>query len=108
MKHVFLSAPYAHNAANVVFAIDMAEKIQDEIPDVVVFVPHLYHFWGFLYPDHDEKFWLGMCLKWLSKCDALYRMPGISAGANMEEAEARELGIPIFYDMDKLIEWSEK
>jgi hypothetical protein len=36
----------------------------------------------------------------LSKCDAVFRIPGASTGADLEVAKAREMGLPIFTDLD--------
>jgi hypothetical protein len=108
MKHIYIAGPYSHGFFNVLNAIDRADKIQVEIPDVVVFLPHLYHFWASYYPHHDEEFWLDIDLAWLSRCDCIYRMPGDSDGADMEVAKANELGLPVFYNMIDLIKWSKE
>jgi hypothetical protein len=36
----------------------------------------------------------------LSKCDAVFRIPGASTGADLEVAKARDMGLPIFTDLD--------
>jgi hypothetical protein len=65
------------------------------------FVPHLYHHWDELHA-HDYEFWMSHCLEWLTACDALYRMPGHSPGADREVARMTELGRPVFYELDAL------
>jgi hypothetical protein len=32
----------------------------------------------------------------LSRCDAVFRIPGVSNGADIEVAKAREMGLPVF------------
>jgi hypothetical protein len=108
MKFVYISAPYNKNIMNVLMAVDVAEKIQTKIPDVAVFLPHLFHHWATYYPDHTEKFWLDLDLAWLTKCDAVYRVSGLSEGADIEVARAKKLGIPVFMSMDELMEWATK
>lgn len=70
------------------------------------FLPHLAHFWERLYAPnvftYDE--WLQYDLKWLEKCDLMYRLPGYSKGADIEEMRAQELNIPVFYDMHALMQ----
>lgn len=60
------------------------------------FVPHLTHFWHFLYP-HNIEYWYAYDLEWLESCDAVFRIGGESAGADKEVARALELGKPVFY-----------
>ena len=38
----------------------------------------------------------------LSRCDAVYRIPGASNGADLECAKAREMGLPIFTALDQI------
>jgi hypothetical protein len=38
----------------------------------------------------------------LSKCDAVFRIPGASNGADLEVAKAKEMGLPIFTDLDEV------
>lgn len=108
MKHVYLAGPYSHKLTNVTRAIEVAESMQRENKKLIVFVPHLYHYWSRLFPDHTEKHWLNTDISWLKKCDAVYRMAGKSEGAEIEVRMAIELRIPVFYDFDNLIKWSKE
>jgi hypothetical protein len=38
----------------------------------------------------------------LSKCDAVFRIPGVSNGADLEVAKAREMGLPIYTDLNEV------
>lgn len=40
----------------------------------------------------------------MEKCDALLRLPGESAGADLEAAQAGGLGIPVFRSVEELLE----
>lgn len=67
-------------------------------------VPHLTHFWDMVCPAGREV-WLRMDLEELKGCDALFRIPGKSPGADWEEERARERGIPVFYTIKALQKW---
>lgn len=38
----------------------------------------------------------------LSRCDAVLRIAGASRGADLDVARARELGLPVYFDVDAL------
>lgn len=66
----------------------------------IPFIPHLNHWAGLRseangpaleYPD-----FLAWDLPVLRRCDGLVRLPGQSTGASIEEAAAREFGLPVF------------
>lgn len=66
-----------------------------------VFIPHLTHFWDKEHP-HDWEFWMKQDLEWLKLCDAVYRIPGESKGADIEVERARELGIPVYHHVGEI------
>ena len=41
----------------------------------------------------------------LPRCSAVFRIPGNSVGADMEEQRANELGIPVFKTMGGVLKW---
>ena len=43
----------------------------------------------------------------MRRCDAPFRIDGLSQGADREIAEAKKVGLPIFYQLDDLSEWLE-
>lgn len=92
---VYVAGPYTHGdtAANVRIAIQVADKLlsMGHFP----FVPHLTHFWHF-YNHREYEEWLRYDMEWLKQCDAVYRIEGLSSGADRECAKARELGKPIY------------
>ncbi|WP_342618139.1 DUF4406 domain-containing protein [Rhodoferax sp. GW822-FHT02A01] len=38
----------------------------------------------------------------LGRCDAVYRIPGASNGADIEVAKAREMGLPVYTSLDEV------
>lgn len=48
--------------------------------------------------------WMDLDLPWVEACDIVLRLPGDSAGADIEVAHARRHGIPVVFSFDELIE----
>ena len=72
----------------------------------IPFVPHLSHFWHGISPK-DYETWMKIDFEMVRRCDCLYRFPSAiqSKGADREESLARELGKPIFYLLQDLIDF---
>ena len=100
---VYVAGPYSLGdpQTNTDQAIDVGERITQMGADP--FVPHLNHYRNLRHA-HDNQHWLDEDLRWLAVCDALYRMPGASKGADGEVAYAKAHGIPVFYDLKALAE----
>jgi hypothetical protein len=49
--------------------------------------------------------WYGLGLMEVRRCDAVLRLFGESAGADLETAEATRLGKQVFHSIDYLISW---
>ena len=99
---VYIAGPYSKGdvAVNVRSALAIAERLVDL--GYSPYVPHLTHFWHLTFP-RPYAFWLEHDMEWLRVCDAVFRIPGDSSGADGEVREAELLGIPVFYDMDALM-----
>lgn len=70
----------------------------------VPFIPHLTAVWEIAAPeDFTYEDWLSMDFEYIGMADALLRLPGDSRGADREIAEARRLGIPVYYSLDTLL-----
>lgn len=67
----------------------------------VPFIPALTHFWHMLCP-HEYEFWLEQDFEWVRVCDALFRVPGESKGADREVDLANSLGKPVYYRLDEV------
>lgn len=50
--------------------------------------------------------WMNADLPWVQCAHAVLRLPGESVGADREVAHARENLIPVFEDIESLIEWA--
>ena len=49
------------------------------------------------------EWWLELDLAFIEVCDAVIRLPGESAGADRETAYAETVGVPVFLDLDALL-----
>jgi hypothetical protein len=67
----------------------------------IPFCPFLDAFWQLVHHmDYEEL--LDQDFAWIEVCDAVFRMPGESPGADREVAHARKLGIPVYHSMAQL------
>jgi Domain of unknown function (DUF4406) len=102
---VYIAGPYTHPdpVENTHRTIRFATKLIDE-GLVTPVVPHLTLLWHLVVP-RPLEFWYEYDIATLARCDALYRLPGESHGADREVEFAREKGIPVFTDLDALHGW---
>lgn len=111
MKHfhelplVYLAAPYTNpdpvENTNVICRV--ASALLDEGLCAPV-VPHVSLLWHLVTP-RPYDFWLGIDLAYLARCDAVWRLPGASSGADGEVDFARALGIPVHFSHSALLHW---
>lgn len=101
---VYIAAPYTKGdvAINVRTAIEAGSRLWDT--GFAPFIPHLTHFWHLVTPKPYQE-WLEIDNEWLPVCNAFLRLPGESSGADKEEALAKSLGIPVFYNEMELLKW---
>lgn len=102
IKYVYIAAAYTQgdpvlNTRDAIHAGDVLLKL-----GFVPFIPHLNHLWHTVSPKPYST-WLEYDNEWLTKCDAVLRLPGPSNGADGEVALAGELGIPVFHNYADLI-----
>jgi hypothetical protein len=106
---VYVAGPYTSNPVHNTHAvIKEAERLED-IFNVAVFIPHMTLLWDLVSPAPVEA-WYARDNHVLERCDALYRIPGPSTGADDEVAYARKLDIPVFFHddpMNRLREWRQ-
>lgn len=111
-KKVFIAGPYSERQEEVEATgavedqnVMNALRAADELFNLgyVPFVPHLFHFWHYACAEHPRIEWMKMDLEWLTVCDAIYRMPGDSKGADREVATAIIHGIPVFRTTEDLL-----
>lgn len=91
---------------NVHQAIVIATELLDS-GLVAPFVPHTTALWHMITPRPYEA-WLDYDLDVIERCDALLRLPGESAGADIEHQRANTLAIPVFHEIGRLMTWAEK
>ena len=85
--------PQGEQIRNVRRAIDVAARLADA--GLAPFVPHLSYLWELVAPrTHME--WIAFDLPWIDVSDAVVRLSGPSAGADIEEVHANEVGVPVF------------
>jgi uncharacterized protein DUF4406 len=103
---VYLAGPYAKPdpVVNTRNAITVAERLA-ESGRVVCHIPHLTLLHHLVAP-HPVDHWYAWDLAVLSRCDAVYRMPGQSTGADREAAFGEQMGVPVFDSEEALLEWA--
>lgn len=103
---IYIAAPYTNPdpVENTHKAIKIATELYDE-GWCVPFVPHLTMLWHLVTP-RPVKFWLTLDIEHMENCDAVWRLPGQSSGADGEERHAIEVGIPVFHNYDDLKAWA--
>ena len=104
MKRIYVAGPYSHGdvALNIHRAVEAGDKLlrMGHAP----FIPHLTGFWHMMFPQEYER-WLEYDKAWLLVCDALYRLPGDSPGADREVLWAWGAGIRVFTEWHELEAW---
>lgn len=103
---VYVAGPYTapDPVSNTRTALDVATRLLDS-GRVVPFVPHLSLFWDLIHP-RPHQTWLDLDLDVIHRCDALLRIPGVSAGADLEVQHAEQFSLPVFYDVDEVLSWA--
>lgn len=112
MKITYVAGPYrSDTVAGVKKNIQEAEfwgmEIVQVTNNVYPIIPHTNtaHWEGL----RDDTFFLYGTLEAMRRCDAVFACPGWeeSKGTKGEIEEANKLGIPVFFDLQSLIDWSK-
>ncbi len=92
---VYIAGPYTNPdpVENIHRAVVVADSILDVCWPVV---PHLTGTWHMISPKPYD-FWLAIDLELMKRCDAVYRYPGASSGADAEVIAAVNAGLPVVY-----------
>ncbi len=105
---VYIASPYSlgNKLDNVIRQLEMADKLMTL--GIAPYIPLLNHYQQEYFP-RQENDWLNLDLQFMRSCDAIIRIKPIidgkelpSLGADIEEHEARRLGIPVFYSIEEL------
>ena len=102
MKKIFIAGPYTKGdvAVNVNNHMRAHSLLMDA--GFAPFNPLLFHFQHMAHPRPYED-WTKLDNEYLLVCDAVLRLSGESKGADAEVKLARKNGIPIYYNINKLI-----
>ena len=104
-KIVYVASPYTEGDQFVNVRNSVLVGMQLRGLGLLPKLPLLWAFWHFIKPE-TYNFWHEMCLDWIPHCHAVLRLPGESEGADSEVAEAKIHGIPIFYSIREIVEWT--
>jgi hypothetical protein len=103
IKYIYVAGPFSSDPeGNVNIAIETGEHLTRL--GLYPFIPHLFYFWDKEYP-HSYEFWIDQSRAWIRSCDAMYRIRGLSPGADREVEFARELKMLVFFHMNDLSEY---
>lgn len=105
---VYVAGPYSHPdpVENTHKALAVGDRLNAS-ERLIAYVPHMSLLWHLVHP-HKETYWYDYDLHLLQRCDALFRMHGISVGSDNEVKFAKERGIPVFRSEENLMEWAYK
>ena len=106
---VYLSCPmsdggrlnHEEQKENIYKAIDVTQTLFEKGFDVAC--PALSWFWADRHPVNSMGKLLALDLEVISRCDIVFRMPGLSKGADLECQFAKDHGISVVYSLDELL-----
>lgn len=105
---VYIAGPYTSNPEeNVKVAIDVWERLHNM--GYTPFCPHLMYYINNKY-SHPYNVWMNYGIEWLLMCDAVFRIPGISPGSDVECNLALRNAIPVFKtfaDLDSYFDFTD-
>ncbi len=102
MKYVYIAGPITkgNQFANVRAALLVAKECRDL--GFFCYVPHRSALDEIACGAEDYEVWMQEDFGWISRCDALLRIPGESSGADREVVHARENNIPVFFSVEEM------
>lgn len=102
-RYVYVSGPISLGelTENIAKAVDAADELFRA--GLHPYIPHVGFLWQYRH-QHGYEEWMALDLAWLANCDAVVRIPGESKGADREVARAQELGIPVYFSVQALLD----
>lgn len=99
---VYIAGPYSSGdvGENVHNAMLTADRILDA--GLIPYCPHLWHYQHIMTPRPQSE-WLGLVMEWISMCNCIIRMPGDSAGADLEVDYAKQCGLRVYHHLHDLL-----
>lgn len=103
---VYIAGPYSKPdpVLNTRRAIDAGMRLWDT-GKATPLIPHL-SLLAHLVSPRPEETWYALDLEQLGRCDAVWRLPGESVGADAEELHASGRGIPVLDSFDAILGWA--
>ena len=100
---VYIASPYT--AGDVQANVDRQRLMAHRLLDLgyCPIVPLLSHYLEEIHPRPWDE-WMQMDFTLLKTAHCVLRLPGESKGADLEVAYARELGMPVFYSINGMLE----
>lgn len=97
---VYIACPMrqGHWTDNVIEALDIADDMMNKGYSVII--PILSWFWDMRHP-HKFEDWIEMDYGLISISDAVFRIPGLSEGADLEMDYAAREGKNLYYDLSE-------
>jgi len=101
---VYIASPYTigDHAVNVKRQMDMVDELMDL--GFVPFAPLYSHFQHMMHP-RPYTDWMRVDFVWVETCDCVLRLNGESRGADDEVNHAHNVGNPVFYSVEELVEY---
>lgn len=102
MRSVYVASPYTIGpcARNVSTQIEAFHRLMDM--GLLPFAPLLTHY-AEIHRQRPWEDWIhNYCLPWVSKCDMVLRLEGLSIGGDLEVQQAHRLNIPVYFGWQDL------
>jgi len=99
---VYVAGPITHGDTLVNARVAFAAATELMGNGFQPFVPHSCYLMHMHAPQTYER-WMEYDFAFLKVCHALLRLPGHSPGADREVEFAKQMGIPVFFDMEPLV-----
>jgi len=113
MKTVYVAGPLTKSDDKTLWqCVRDAVKVADDLKasGLAPIVPHLTVLWAMMTDDaaiSDYEEWMEIDFAIMKQCDAVFRLPGHSRGADREVALAKDHGIPVFVTLGEICSWAE-
>lgn len=97
---VYIAGPISSDPEkNLEIALDVTNQVIDKGHNP--YMPN-YNYYLEQKKSRDYELWMKLDDEWLRQCDAIYRIPGESPGADREMKVAKEIGLLIISQLDDL------
>lgn len=107
MPMIYIAGPISKGPywVNVRNGIDAMKLLNDN--GFIPFCPMLDFLYAITFPETSWQMYLDYDFQVILRCDAVYRIPGESKGADAEEVFAGQNNIPVFKNLQDLLTWKD-